>query len=314
MAEFSAIPPVGEVREPGMDHALYPFRTLPEAPRFAWPGGNGIAFTVTLVLDYWEVAPPENASTDPRPLSPLGGGYFPDWVTWSMREYGNRVGIFRVLDRLDRFGVKSGVALGAEVARRCPELVDECARRGAVFLGHGTHATRRITSRMSEQQERDFIAQSREAVRAATGQAPAGWCGQDFNESPDTPRLLAEAGFSYVTDWSNDDRPYLIGPGGLVSLPAHSEWNDLETMWLRHMAPDVWARSVAEGFDVLHAEGGAVFNLTLHPFVSGQPHRIRYLEQTLASVLGKSGVWRATSDDVAAAARPVLELQQQEKG
>src|ERR1019366_4851106 len=104
MAEFvpSKTPPVDEVRAPGMDHAHHPFRTLPDAPRFAWPDDARIAFTVTVMLDYWELDPPKDANRDPRVVSPLGA-FFPDWLTWSQREYGARVGIFRVLEVLDRF-------------------------------------------------------------------------------------------------------------------------------------------------------------------------------------------------------------------
>jgi len=300
MAEPSDIPPVGEARPAGMDHDLYPFRTLPDSPRFAWPGGARIAFTVTLMLDHWEVAPPPEASRDPRVISPLGN-FFPDWLTWSQREYGNRVGIFRVLEALDRFGITPSVALGSAAAARYPELVDECQRRGAAFMAHGTHATRRITSRMSEAEERAHIAESRDAVLRTTGAAPVGWCGQDFNESPRTPGLLAEAGFTYLADWSNDDRPYRIG--ALTSLPAQSEWNDLECMWLRRVSPRAWSDGIVEAFTVLREEGGATFNLTLHPWIAGQAHRIRYLSDALARILGQPAVWRATTDAVAQAAR-----------
>ena len=298
------VPPVGEVRAPGMDHDLYPFRTLAEAPRIAWPGGARTAFTVTVMLDYREVNPPPDANPDPRILSPLGK-FFPDWLTWSQREYGNRVGIFRVLDVLDRYGLTPSVALGAEAARRFPELVDECARRGACFMAHGTFATRRITARMSEAEERAHIAESRAAVLAASGTAPAGWCGQDFNESTRTPALLAEAGFAYTTDWSNDDRPYLLKPG-LLALPSHSDWNDLEAMWLRRTAPPAWADLVAEGFAVLHGEGGTVVNLTVHPWIAGQASRIRYLADALSRVLGQGAIWRTTTDAAAASIRHQL--------
>ena len=145
MAEPANTPPVGEQRRPGMDHPHHAFRTLTEAPRFAWPDDARIAFTVTLVLDHWELNPPTGANPDPRIVSPLGK-FFPDWLTWSQREYGARVGIFRVLDVLDRFGVTPSVALGAAAAKRYPELVDELLRRNACFLAHGTYATRRITS------------------------------------------------------------------------------------------------------------------------------------------------------------------------
>ena len=181
MVETPNTPPVGEQRRPGMDHAHHAYRTLTEAQRFVWPDDARIAFTVTLVLDYWEVNPPADANPDPRIVSPLGK-FFPDWLTWSQREYGARVGIFRVLDVLDRFGVTPSVALGSAAAKRYPELVDELMRRNACFLAHGTYATRRITGRMSEAEERIYIAECRDAVRAAAGEAPLGWCGQDFNE------------------------------------------------------------------------------------------------------------------------------------
>jgi allantoinase len=305
----SYTPPVNETREPGMDHPHSGFRILPDAPRFAWPGDARIALTVTVMLDYWEVAPPKEASRDPRIVSPLGN-FFPDWLTWSQRQYGARVGIFRVLEVLDRFGLTPSVALGAEAARRYPELVDELLRRNACFMAHGDFATRRLTSRMSEADERAVIASARDAVATAFGEAPQGWCGQDFNESALTPALLAEAGFAYTTDWANDDRPFLLGPYGgkhVVALPPQPEWNDLECMWLRRVTPSVWADNIAEAFDFLHQESGGVFNLTLHPWIAGQAHRIRWLREALARVLGKPGIWRTTTDEVARAATKQLQ-------
>jgi peptidoglycan/xylan/chitin deacetylase (PgdA/CDA1 family) len=302
------IPPVDEQRRPGMDQTHHAFRTLTEAPRFTWPDGARIALTVTLVLDYWELDPPKDASRDPRIVSPLGS-FFPDWLTWSQREYGARVGIFRVLEVLDRFGLTPSVALGAAAAVRYPELIDELTRRNTCFMAHGTFATRRITSRMTEAQERAHIAESREVVRGAVGAAPLGWCGQDFSESARTPALLAEAGFSYTTDWASDDRPFLLGPydrHSLVALPPQPEWNDLECMWLRRVTPPVWAEGIAEGLAALHEEGGAACNLTLHPWITGQAHRIRWLREALTRVLGMPGVWRATTDEVAAKAREQL--------
>jgi len=308
MDEFTPAntPPSNESREPGMDHAHYPFRALPDAPRFVWPGDARIAFTVTLVLDYWELEPRVGESPDPRIVSPLGK-FSPDWLTWSHRLYGARVGIFRILDVLDRFNLRPSVALGTEAAKRYPELVDALSRRGACFMAHGDYATRRMTSRTTD--ERTRIAAARDGIAAVIGQQPTGWCGQDFNESADTPALLTEAGFHYTTDWANDDRPYLLGPypgGRLLALPPQPEWNDLECMWLRRVAPPVWSANIAEAFEVLHAEGGNVFNLTLHPWVTGQAHRIRYLRDALHRVLGKPGVWRATTDTLAEAARSQL--------
>jgi peptidoglycan/xylan/chitin deacetylase (PgdA/CDA1 family) len=308
MAEFipAKVPPVNEMRTAGMDHAHYPFRALPDAPRFVWPDGGRIAFTVTVMLDYWELDTPQGESPDPRIVSPLGK-FFPDWLTWSHRLYGARVGIFRVLDVLDRFDIKPSVALGTEAAKRYPELVDALLRRDACFMAHGDYATRRLTSRMTD--ERQAIVSARDQVAAAIGQVPKGWCGQDFNESAGTPALLTEAGFEYTTDWANDDRPYLLGPysaGSLLALPPQPEWNDLECMWLRRVTPPVWQANIVEAFNVLHAEGGNVFNLTLHPWISGQAHRIRYLRDALHHILGKPRTWCTTTDALAEAARQQL--------
>jgi allantoinase len=310
MAEHvpAKVPPVGEQRRPGMDHAHHAFRPLPEAPHIVWPDGARIAFSVTLVLDHWELVPPADTSRDPRIVSPLGN-FFPDWLTWSQREYGARVGIFRVLEVLDQFCLVPSVALAASAARHYPELVDELTRRDACFMAHGTYATRRITSRMTEQEERAVILESREAVHAAVGKAPQGWCGQDFNESTRTPALLAAAGFTYTTDWASDDRPFLLGPyhgRGLVALPPQPEWNDLESMWLRRVTPSAWADGIAAGFAYLYEEEGASFNLTLHPWISGQAHRIRWLREALTHVLGMPQVWRTTTDAVAEVARAQL--------
>ncbi len=297
-------PPTDELRLPGMDHAHYGFRALNHAPRFVWPDGARIALTVTVMVDHWELAPPADAYPDPRIVSPLGK-FHPDWLTWSQRAYGNRVGVFRILDVLDQFGLTPSVALGSAAAKQCPELVDELSRRNACFMAHGDFASHRITSTMTVDAERAFIAAARDAVAAATGDVPKGWCGQDFNESADTPAYLIEAGFAYTTDWANDDRPYLLD-GALVALPPQPEWNDLECIRLRGVTVPVWSDNLAEAFAVLHDEGGAVFNLTLHPWITGQPHRIRWLREALARMLGKPGVWRTTTDDLARVARAQL--------
>lgn len=302
MVEFvpATVPPTNEPREPGMDHAHYPFRKLPDAPVFQWPDKARIALTVTLMVDVWELAPAADAYPDPRILSPLGK-FHPDWLTWSQRAYGNRVGIFRILTVLDRFGIVPSVALGSAAAKMCPELVDELSRRNACFMAHGDYASRRITSKMTAEAERSFIVAARDAVAAATGEAPSGWCGQDFNQSFDTPQHLIDAGFGYTMDWANDDRPYLLD-GRLVALPPQPEWNDVEAMRLRGVRIPDWADNLVEAFDVLHAEGGGTFNLTLHPWMTGQPHRIAYLQRALSRILGKSGIWRTTTDALATAA------------
>jgi allantoinase len=291
-----------ERRLPGMDHPHYRFSPLPSRPVLRWPGGARVAFWVLLHLEYWEMEPPEEAWRDPRFVGEFGS-FDPDFRTWSQREYGNRVGIFRVLEVLDRYGIKATVAAGAAACERYPNLIAEAKRRGWELVAHGTHATRMITSRMSEAEERAHIAESIAAVERAAGVKPTGWLGQDYGESTRTPRLLAEAGLDYVLDWPNDDQPYLMTVGRpFVAIPNHAEWDDVQLLWLRRTLTTKYPGIVAEAFSTLYAEGaqsGRVFGLSLHPWLIGMAHRIRYLDEALAAITARAGVWQTTAGEIA---------------
>ena len=282
----------------GMDNPHYVYSPIDRRPTLAWPDGKRIAFWVMLHLEYWELDPPENAHRDPRFVGEYGT-YFPDYRTWTQREYGNRVGIFRVLDLLDRHGLRATVALNSSAAARYPYLVEQCRKRGYEFVGHGSHATRMLTSKLGEAEERALIAESLEAVERATGKRPRGWHGQDYGESDRTPRLLAEAGLDYVCDWPNDDQPYAMTVGRpFVSLPAQPEWDDVQLLWLRRVATPRYADVTAEAFETLREEGGRVFCLSLHPWLIGMAHRIKYLDLALQRISAHKDAWQATAGEV----------------
>jgi peptidoglycan/xylan/chitin deacetylase (PgdA/CDA1 family) len=286
----------------GYDHEHFDYLPLTRRPRLAWPDGARIAFCVYLYLEYLELDPPQDAVRDPRYGGALGS-YFPDYLNYSHREYGNRVGVFRVLEALDRHGIKATVAANAMLAERYPQLIEACAARGFEIAGHGIAATRMITSRMSEVEERQAIAHTLDAVEAASGTRPAGWFGQDFGESPQTPRLLAEAELSYVADWANDDQPYALKLGRpLIAMPNQVEWDDTQLMAVRRVSPPRWRDVTCEAFDYLYEEAspsGSVFTLGVHPWLAGQAHRIRYLDEALARMAGHDAVWQTTAGQVA---------------
>lgn len=296
-------PPVGERRAPGMDQPHYPYWPLPSRPVLKWPQCARVAFWVLLHLEYWELDPPEDAVRDPRFVGEFGS-YFPDYRSWTQRDYGNRVGIFRVLELLDRYQLKVTVAANSAALERYPYLVAELKRRGYEFAAHGSHATRMITSRMGEAEERALIATSIETVERATGTRPTGWLGQDYGESERTPQLLAEAGLDYVMDWPNDDQPYRMTLGKpFVSIPNHAEWDDVQLLWLRRVGMPTYAKVLGEAFATLHEEGassGRVFGLSLHPWLIGMAHRICYLEEALRHIAGHRDVWQATAGEIAA--------------
>lgn len=287
---------------PGMDHDLYSYSALDRRPALSWPEGNGLAFTVLLHLEFWRLDPPKEDWRDPRYQGAFGN-FYPDYTAFTQREYGNRVGIFRVLDALDRYDLKLTVPANAAALERYPNLVALLRERGAEFVAAGTHADRMITSKLDADAQRRMIGESVAAVERATGTRPTGWAGPGYGESEITAGLLAEAGLDYVMDWPNDDQPYLMRTEPpLVSIPRQPEWDDAEIMWLRKVPRELWSEMVVSAYERLYQEraAGRYFSLSLHPWIVGQTHRIRYLVETLEKIAPpRAGTWQATAGDVA---------------
>ena len=190
----------------GMDHEHYDWSPLVNRGVLHWPDNARVALCVIVNLEHVQWTPPEGSHStvlagglDPRP--------FPDYSLFSHREYGHRVGIFRVLDTLEQHGIKATVAMDALTAENYPYLVQHCQDRGCEIIGHGISASQMITSDMAEEEELGYIQASLEALRRATGTTPVGWLGPQYGESSRTPRLLARAGIGYVCDWPTTSSP-----------------------------------------------------------------------------------------------------------
>lgn len=277
-----------------MDHRHYRYRAAPNAERWRLPGHQRVAAFVVVHLEHWEIGPPEEVRRDARFAGEFGS-FFPDFRTWTQREYGLRVGIFRLLDALDAVGLVPAVAIDAVTAERLPRLVDEFVRRGAEFLAHGVSADRLITSRMPAAEEHALIASSVHAIHRATGMRPRGWCSPGFSESVDTPANVAAAGLDYLLDWPNDERPYWLDTEpAIVSMPNQADWDDVETQWLRRVKASTHAKMLVEALGELAVEGREsprVFGLGLHPWLAGMASRIRYTREALAGMAAVEGVW-----------------------
>ena len=289
---------------PGMDHAHYDWAPLNATrAKLEWPNKARVALCVLVALEHteWKCSP------ESYQVANLAGGYgwgpFPDVTAWSHREYGHRVGIFRVLDVLERHRIKPTIALDALTSEHYPFLVRHCLARGMDVMAHGVAATRMITSRMTESEERDYIDASIDAVARATGKRPTGWLGPEFGESTRTPQLLARAGIQYVCDWVNDDQPYRmkVPEGSLHALPVTLPLDDINALWERRIDVDQYERMIRETFDTLYREGavnGRLLVLSLHPFLIGQPFRIGCLDAALAYITSHDAVWHATATEV----------------
>lgn len=281
-----------------------PFSTIVGRPPWRWPDGARLAVCVLLYVEHWELQPPPDAQRDPRHVGEFGS-FFPDYRTWSQREYGNRIGVFRVLEVLDRLGIAPAVPVNTMAIEACPALIDALRTRKVEFLGHGVAATRMQTSRLSEPDERAMIAACAASVERIGSGRPRGWVGQDFAESIGTPQLLAEAGFEYVLDWPNDDQPYrLRTQPAMWSLPNHSEWDDVQLLWHRRVAMPQYP-ALIEAAAVRLAEEGAssarMMTIGLHPWLAGMASRVRYVREAMERVCTIPGVWFAQPHAIVAA-------------
>ena len=234
------------------------------------------------------------------PISTRGKLSWPDYPRFSHRDYGHRVGIFRVLDVLENQGIKATVAMDTQTAEYYPYLVKHCLDRGCEIIAHGVSGSQMISGQMSVESETIFIRSSIEIMEKATGSKPRGWSGTDYGESERTPDLLCQAGLDYVCDWVNDEQPYPMRDG-LSALPTMLEMDDLFAMSTRRVRIDRFAQSLKEGFDSMYEEGasnGRLMTIDLHPWLIGQPFRIGYLENAMKHVMGHDGVWAATGSEI----------------
>jgi len=282
----------------GYDHALHAFAPQPARPDFRWPGGKRVALYLLLHLEHTEIVPPEGTHRDPR----FRGAFFtgtPDWHGYSYREYGNRIGIWRILDLLDALKLPASVAVNLLAAQRHPEIVAACRARGYEPVAHGLSASRMVTARYTEAEEAAEIAQVRDEL-AKVWPGATGWIGQDHGATEATTRLLAEAGFAYSLDWANDEEPYRHD-SGLLAIPPPGEFDDVQTLWLRRVPVTRWPGLVRDALDRLLAEprGGRVLGLGIHPWMFGAPHRIRYLRESLEDLASRGDLHIATAGALA---------------
>ena len=288
----------GERRE-GMDHPHHEWSPITTRGKLSWPNDANVALCVIITLEHTEWELPEGSYTADQ-AGGLGARPFPDYPRFSHREYGHRVGIFRVLDTLKRLGIKSTVAMDTQTAEAYPYLVKHCQDRGCEIIAHGISGTQMITGLMSEESESIFIRSSIETMKKTTGQTPRGWFGTDYGESERTPDLLRRAGIDYVCDWVNDEQPYPMRDG-LTALPTMLEMDDVFTMSNRRVTVERYTQSIREGFDVMYEDGarnGRLLTINLHPWLIGQPFRIGYLEDALGHIMGHDSVWTATGSEI----------------
>lgn len=280
-------------------HGRYAYSALPDRPVYDWPEGKRLAVYVALNLETFDFGSGLGAELAP-------GGPQPDVLNYAWRDWGNRVGAWRVRDMLDGLGVPASILVNSRLYRDCPGLIEAFRTRGDEIVGHGrTNAERQGT--LSEAEERALIAEATGILTREEGRAPAGWLGPWISQSRTTPDLLAEAGYRYLLDWCHDDQPTWFatrGGGRILALPYPQELNDIPAIVARKDTGRQFAEAIVDGFDEMleqSAQAPLVMGIALHPYIVGQPHRLRPLRQALAHIAARrEDVWITTAGAIAA--------------
>jgi peptidoglycan/xylan/chitin deacetylase (PgdA/CDA1 family) len=288
-----------------MDHPHYRYSALPlRKPEDSPPA---LHLFVVLYLEHWDFEPPEGSVRDPRFVGEFGS-FSPDYRSWTQREMGLRIGVFRLIEALRERAIKPAVAANSLVLPRVPGALEQLKDMGAQWLGHGVAATRLMHAGQTLDEQRAQIAASLQALAQHTGAHPLGWLSQDWGTSEHTYGLLADAGVRYTLDWGNDDQPYWLEPAGtsarrLLAVPLSSEWDDVQAQWLRPLEPAQHARLMHQAAERLAAEcqangRSAVMGLGLHPWLWGMPSRIRYLRELLGALAQVPGLQMSTPEAI----------------
>jgi allantoinase len=286
-------------RRRGMDHQLYPYSNLFERPPVAWPGGAKVAVCVVVSLEWFPLTPADAPFRAPGHMQTP----YPDYRHYTVRDYGNRIGIYRLLDAFAAVGARVSVAANAAVAERCPQLIAHVLAGGHEIIAHSTDMNGTIATGLPEEEERALIVGARDRLEAASGVRPRGWLSIARSQSWNTPRLLAEAGFAYQCDWPNDELPYRMATpaGAIVNLPLNHELSDRQVIAVQQQSADSYAQQVRDAFDWLEAEagrfGGRMLPLHLTPYIIALPYRIAALEALLAWLQSR-GAWFARGDEL----------------
>lgn len=291
----------------GMDHDRYEWSMLASRAPVRWPGGKTLALWVNVSLQSFPLNPTGKPVAVPGNMSMP----YPDLRHYTLRDYGNRVGLYRMLRAFDRYGVRPTFAVNAQLAQRYPALLAAIAGRGDEIIGHSWNMDTAHAGGLDEVIEAELVRRSLDTLRRLSRQDVRGWLSPGKLQSANTPDLLRANSIDYMCDWVNDDMPYPFHTrhGQLWAMPLSTELEDRFVLMDNQHSEASWAGQVMDACDLLLEEsseqGGRMLALSVHPWLLGQPHRIRYLEAVLDYVMARPEVWSAGAAEILAAFAPV---------
>lgn len=279
------------------NNGRYEYSAIVSRPDFEWPQGKRLAAYFALNLEHFSFGEGLGASLAP-------GGPQPDVLNYSWRDYGNRVGAWRVLELFEAFGLPLSVLVNTSLYDYCPELVSAFSSRGDEIVAHGRTNSERQGD-LPEADERNLIQEVTETIARHEGKPPQGWLGPWISQSPITPDLLQEAGYSYLLDWCHDDQPvwFKTRKGRILSVPYPQEVNDIPVIVARHASMQEFSEIMTNQFDEMLEQSRSqslVFSVALHPYIVGQPHRLRVLRKAISHIASRrDAVWFCTAGQIA---------------
>ncbi len=279
-------------------HGRFDYQPINRRAPYRWPNGAGLAVYLGFNLEHFAFG--EGLGAGIGPASPQ-----PDVLNFSWREYGNRVGAWRCLELFDSLGLPCASLINTALYDHCPELVAACVARGDELVGHG-HSNSERQGTLDQASERALLVQCRERILAQSGQAPAGWLSPWISESLHTPDLLAETGYSYTLNWCHDDQPVPMRTRSgqpLWAVPYPQELNDIPMIMARQMDGKDFAQMIIDQLDEMldqsrpPSAAPLVMGIALHPYIVGQPYRLRHLRRALqhvAAARDRGQIWMTT--------------------
>lgn len=285
-------------RREGYDHDLYAWSNMHQRPPVTWPGGS-VAVFVCVSLEWFPIIPGGPFKAPGHMVTP-----YPDYRHYTARDYGNRVGVWRMLDAFENAGVKVSFAANAAIAERYPELVAAIAAGGHEIIAHSTDMNGTIDASLGEEAERALIGGAMTRIERATGVRPRGWLSIARQQSFATLDILRDEGLTYCCDWVNDELPYRFA-NGLINLPLNHELSDRQIITVQQKSADSWAESMRDAFDWLAQEAreqgaGRMLPVHLTPYIMGLPYRMGALECLLADLAAREEAWFAGGHDIVA--------------
>jgi peptidoglycan/xylan/chitin deacetylase (PgdA/CDA1 family) len=280
------------------DRPPFQYSAISQRPKLELPDGKKLAVVIAVNVEYYAWGQPALS------LAQFTAQLVPDPLNYSWREYGARVGVFRLMEILDRFEIPVTAPINSQACDQYPAIVEEGKARNWCWVGHGANNSEWIVG-MEADAERAVLQQITESVEAAAGTRPRGWLGPALTESPHTNALLAELGYTYTLNWGIDDEPVRleVADRNFLAVPYASEFNDIPVLSMQGQSGADWARALTDQFDQLLAEGAdrpRVMSFGVHPFLTGQPYRAKHFASALEHMTRhRDEVWFTTSDAVA---------------